>query len=85
MAAQHDAEQLITGIVEIFKAVLPPTEIDADSDFFELGGHSVIAGRVVARAREQLNLPVSLRDVFTARTPRGIVEAAGSRASLPRG
>jgi len=84
MAEQLETERQIEGLVEIFRAVLPPAPIDAESDFFDLGGHSVLAGRVVARAQEQLDIPVSMRDVFTARTPRAIVEAVNARASLTR-
>ncbi|WP_394617079.1 phosphopantetheine-binding protein [Lentzea sp. JNUCC 0626] len=84
MADLVASDQLIEGLVEIFASVLPGVEIDADSDLFDLGGHSIVAGQVVARAREILDIPVSLRDVFTARTPRGIVEAVDRRAPLPR-
>lgn len=84
MPDQAATEKLIEEMVEIFKAVLPPEDVDAESDLFELGGHSVTAGKVVSRAREQLGISVSMRDVFTARTPRGIIEAVNGRASLSR-
>jgi len=82
VAEQSDVDRSVEGMVEIFRAVLPPAEITADSDFFELGGHSVLAGQAVARAREQLGVPVSIRDFFAARTPQAIIEAVNGRASL---
>ncbi|GAA2909516.1 hypothetical protein GCM10010517_75940 [Streptosporangium fragile] len=84
MAEQLDVDRSIEGMVEIFKAVLPPGEITADSDFFDFGGHSILAGQAVARARAQLSLSVSMRDFFAARTPKAIVEAVNGRTSLSR-
>ncbi|MEV6412961.1 phosphopantetheine-binding protein [Kribbella sp. NPDC051718] len=74
--------QVVDCLVDTYRSVLEVEEVDADSDFFDLGGHSVLAGRVVARVREQLDIPISLRDVFTARTPRGIADAVSGRAPL---
>lgn len=82
MAEQFEKDRLIEGMVEIFRALLPPAEVDSETDFFDLGGHSILVGRAVARAREQLGLPVSVRDVFTGRNPRAIVEAVTRRAPL---
>lgn len=76
-------DQVVDCLVDTYRSVLEVEEVDADSDFFELGGHSVLAGRVVARVREQLGIPISLRDVFTARSPRSIAEAVSGRAPLP--
>lgn len=82
MTVDPGPDHVIECLVEIYRSVLEFEEVDADSDFFVLGGHSVLAGRVVAQAREHLGIPVSLRDVFTARTPRGISEAVSGRAPL---
>ncbi|WP_248580856.1 phosphopantetheine-binding protein [Nocardioides sp. InS609-2] len=77
------SDQVVDCLVTTYRSVLEVEDVDADSDFFELGGHSVLAGRVVAQVRDQLGIPVSLRDVFTARTPRGISEAVSGRDPLP--
>ncbi|WP_458164430.1 phosphopantetheine-binding protein [Kribbella sp. WER1] len=74
--------QVVDCLVDTYRSVLEVEEVDADSDFFDLGGHSVLAGRVVAQVRDQLDIPISLRDIFTARTPRGISEAVSGRAPL---
>ncbi|MGZ0150509.1 phosphopantetheine-binding protein [Kribbella sp. WER1] len=73
---------MVDCLVDTYRSVLEVEEVDADSDFFDLGGHSVLAGRVVAQVRDQLDIPISLRDIFTARTPRGISEAVSGRAPL---
>lgn len=75
-------EQVVDCLVDAYSAILEVDDVDADSDFFELGGHSVLAGRVVARVRDQLGIQISLRDVFTARTPQAIAEAVDGRAPL---
>ncbi len=77
-------DQVVDCLIDTYRSVLEIEEVDADSDFFTLGGHSVLAGRVVARARDQMGIPISLRDVFTARTPRGISEAVSGRPLLAR-
>jgi phosphopantetheine binding protein len=82
MSEDVEHDRVVDHLVEIYRSVLELDDVGPDSDFYELGGHSVIAGRVVARARRQLGIPVSLRDVFTGRTPRGIAETVGGRAPL---
>lgn len=77
-------DQIVDCLVEAYRTVLEVDDVDADSDFFELGGHSVLAGRVVARVRDQLGIPISLRDLFSARTPLAIAEALVGRAPLAR-
>lgn len=88
MWAAADPEQtvdLVAIVIDCFRAELPEEEpVDVDTDFFEAGGNSVRAARVVARLRQKLGTPVSMRDVFYGRTP-GAVAARLSGATPPDG
>lgn len=75
-------DQVVECLIDAYRSILEIEEVDADSDFFKHGGHSILAGRVVARSRDELGISISLRDVFTARTPRGIAEAVCDRGAL---
>ncbi|PNG25307.1 Pls/PosA family non-ribosomal peptide synthetase [Methylocella silvestris] len=58
------------------KEVLPPQAIPFDADFFtDLGGHSLLAARFISIVRKTQALSrVTLQDVYSARTLRGIGE-----------
>ncbi|MCX4977117.1 non-ribosomal peptide synthetase [Streptomyces sp. NBC_00620] len=69
---------VLVGLVDIFAAALPGTDVDADTDFFRAGGDSIVAITVINRARA-LGLPIAPRDVFLFRTPRALAEHLGTR------
>lgn len=50
-------------------------DLDVLSDFFEMGGHSLLALRVIARMRAELDVQVSLRTLFENSTPRALAHA----------
>ncbi|WP_280301566.1 non-ribosomal peptide synthetase [Nocardia neocaledoniensis] len=58
-------------------AVLAIDDIGADDDFFEQGGHSLFAVRLVGRLT-RADLSVTLDDVFSAPTPRGLAARIGA-------
>ncbi|WP_346764639.1 amino acid adenylation domain-containing protein [Rhodococcus sp. HNM0569] len=82
-AAQTPAEH---ALASIFADVLDVDEVAADADFFELGGHSMIAMRVVSRVRSELDVQLTIRDLFEARTVEGLAQrlpgAAAARPAL---
>ncbi|MBI3224256.1 MAG: non-ribosomal peptide synthase/polyketide synthase [Mycolicibacterium cosmeticum] len=60
------------------------TAVGVDDDFFSMGGDSIVAIQLVNRARRQ-GLRITPQQVFTARTPAGLAEAAGAHAPQPDG
>jgi hypothetical protein len=80
-----DRASVETMVIKVFTEVLLSGElVTRDSDFFEIGGDSILAGKVIARLRPRLPVPVSLRDLFTASTPAGLAEIVSVRQAGTR-
>lgn len=68
-----DLEKLIAGV---FAKVLNRERVGANDDFFSIGGTSINAIKVVA-ALSAAGHPISYKNIFSARTPRGISDVLG--------
>ncbi|MGD2085279.1 MAG: amino acid adenylation domain-containing protein [Candidatus Aminicenantes bacterium] len=64
-------------IVEIWAEIinLPKEQIGIQSDFFELGGHSLSAIRMVANIHKNLNVKLSLAEVFAKPTIQALAQS----------
>lgn len=76
-------------LADAFAAVLEVDRVGIDEDFFDLGGNSVRAIKLVGLIRAELNLEVSIRTLFAARTVIGLSDlwadlATSSRPALRR-
>jgi amino acid adenylation domain-containing protein/non-ribosomal peptide synthase protein (TIGR01720 family) len=76
-------------LVALWREVLElPTDVPLgrDSDFFALGGRSLVANRLALRVAREFGKPVSLRDIYAAPTPAGLLArlAAGAGAVVPQ-
>ncbi len=74
-------------LAEAFADVLEMDRVGIDEDFFDLGGNSLRAIRLVGLIRAELNLEVSIRTLFAARTITGLLDlreglARSSRPAL---
>ncbi|MFH8491098.1 amino acid adenylation domain-containing protein [Streptomyces longisporoflavus] len=75
-AAATPVEEILC---ELFAVVLGVERVGPEDSFFELGGDSLLGMRLVARIRAVLEAKVSIRDLFNAPSPAGLVrQLAGS-------
>ena len=68
-APRNRTEQVLA---DAFAEVLEVARVGIDEDFFDLGGNSLRAIRLVGLIRTELNLEVSIRTLFAARTIIGL-------------
>ncbi|GAB7186007.1 hypothetical protein ATKI12_5838 [Kitasatospora sp. Ki12] len=70
-------------VAEIWGDLVGRDTVDIDDDFFfDLDGNSLMAAAVVARTSELSGVPLELRDLYLATTPRELAEhlaAIGAR------
>ncbi|KZN66281.1 non-ribosomal peptide synthetase [Pseudoalteromonas luteoviolacea] len=80
VAPQSDTEQQLS---LMWQALLDidAQDISVTSSFFHLGGHSLLAARLVALIRNQWNVEISIRTLFTEQTIRGLANVIDASAA----
>ncbi|MGY2260531.1 amino acid adenylation domain-containing protein [Pseudomonas sp. SDO55104_S430] len=74
------AQGLETQLAQIWQEVLQVEQVGRDDNFFALGGHSLLVLQVISRARQQLQLELSVSSLFSAGSLAEFAERA-ARAS----
>ncbi|QJB31839.1 non-ribosomal peptide synthase/polyketide synthase [Chitinophaga oryzae] len=79
----HDFAAPVTaiqqGLAAIWQRLLEVENVGLHDDFFALGGHSLLAIRVISAIRKQLQLEVTIGDVFDHPTIGGLATLLESR------
>jgi acyl carrier protein len=68
-------------IAAIWSQLLGIQQIGVHDDFLELGGHSLLATQLIARIRSQMEVEVSLEDVFRGPTVSALAVLIGERTN----
>ena len=63
-------------LADIWTEVLNRPRVGIDDNFFDLGGHSLLAVRLMSRIRFDLNIDMSVRQLFDTPTVSGLAQAA---------
>src|SRR5262249_2842199 len=63
-------------IAALWAEVLGVERISTRDNFFDLGGHSLLAAQVIARIRQNLNAPLTVRHLFDTPTVEGLATVA---------
>ena len=70
-------------IARIWREVLGLAQIGSHENFLAIGGQSLLAARIVARIRDELQRDISLSQFFVAPTIAGLTEAIAHLPRLP--
>ncbi|MCX2765210.1 phosphopantetheine-binding protein, partial [Aquimarina muelleri] len=65
-------------LVKIWQELLGVDRVGIYDDFFELGGHSLLATRLVSMIRKELEVEISIREIFSHTT----ISSLGSHVSV---
>ncbi len=89
-APQHDRREgepvalpetvLERTIAAIWREILGLDHVGVDDNFFELGGHSLLMAEVLAKLRQQVDVPFSMVDLFRHPTIRTLAGHLGAAA-----
>ncbi|MDI9508396.1 MAG: amino acid adenylation domain-containing protein [Bacillota bacterium] len=73
------ANDIEESLLHMWKEVLSISRIGTENNFFELGGHSLNATFMLGRVAKELGFKISLKDLFTNPTVKGLANLIQSR------
>ncbi|SER23878.1 non-ribosomal peptide synthetase [Actinokineospora terrae] len=80
--ARTPRESVLCGL---FEEVIGVEGVGVDDNFFELGGHSLLATRLVSRARQVLDMPLTVRTMFRRPTVAALCAERDDASGLDGG
>ncbi|AOT06689.1 non-ribosomal peptide synthetase [Pseudoalteromonas luteoviolacea] len=72
-------------LMAFFQATLPTTQIGLEDSFFELGGHSLLAIKLVSQIRQQMEVDITLAQLFKTPSVQALADALPSFDKLVSG
>ncbi len=76
IAPENEVEEKLAAI---WKELLGVEQVGISDDFFELGGHSLLATRVISRIKKQMNIEISINDLFNKPTVKALAILVASK------
>lgn len=73
-AAPEAHDELLTGLLGLWRELLERDDVSADSNFFTHGGHSLLGAQLLERVEATTGVAVKLADLFTTPTPTGLAD-----------
>ena len=81
-AYKPPTSEIEISICNIFSSLTKRELVGLDDNFFSIGGHSLLAMRLISMLRNELGIELSLKSIFKAPTPAGILSEISLTPSL---
>ncbi|NED82744.1 amino acid adenylation domain-containing protein [Streptomyces sp. SID11233] len=69
--ATAESDELVAGLLALWRELLERADIDATSNFFAHGGHSLLGAQLVQRIESRFGVTVRMVDLYNDATPYG--------------
>lgn len=77
------ANEIEEQLMKIWCSLLEVKKVGTNSDFFKIGGHSLKATQMVSRIKKELNVVVTIRDIFAFPTIHQIAQCIAQKTAVP--
>ncbi|MDK1289025.1 non-ribosomal peptide synthetase [Pseudoalteromonas umbrosa] len=72
-------------LMALYQAILPTASIGLEDSFFELGGHSLLAIKLISQIRQQMQVDITLPQLFRTPSVQALADALPSFERLATG